>query len=149
MFVTILAIQACCGATLATLGITIVRTDPSSLCTARLNSRLSSNSLLLRIYQAIPGERAPRRAGFASAVSCQSRLPQHSLPENGCSNREKLAQAPEPCRIHTVLKAPCAPMTMFPAPVGRFIFPSDFAPSIVFAILYGLTLPLVVYGAYD
>ena len=36
-------------------------------------------------------------------------------------------------------------LAMFPAPVGGLVLPSDFAPSIIFAALYGLLLPLVVY----
>lgn len=31
----------------------------------------------------------------------------------------------------------------FPSPVGGVAFPSDFAPSIIFAILYGLLLPVL------
>ncbi|KAM5543025.1 hypothetical protein V8D89_003409 [Ganoderma adspersum] len=33
----------------------------------------------------------------------------------------------------------------FPAPVGGVPFPLDFAPSILFAVLYGLMVPVVVY----
>ena len=33
----------------------------------------------------------------------------------------------------------------FPAPVGGVPFPIDFAPSILFAILYGLMVPVVVF----
>ncbi|KAF9568237.1 hypothetical protein CPC08DRAFT_702662 [Agrocybe pediades] len=36
-------------------------------------------------------------------------------------------------------------MVNFPAPIGGTVLPSDFAPSILFAVLYGLLLPLVVY----
>lgn len=38
---------------------------------------------------------------------------------------------------------------MFPAPVGGFILPSEFSACIVFAILYGLLLPLVAYRIFD
>ncbi|KAH6914499.1 hypothetical protein BKA70DRAFT_1369758 [Coprinopsis sp. MPI-PUGE-AT-0042] len=37
----------------------------------------------------------------------------------------------------------------FPSPVGGVGFPSDFAPSIIFAVLYGLLLPLLVYRFWD
>lgn len=33
----------------------------------------------------------------------------------------------------------------FPSPVGGVALPSDFAPSILFATLYGLLLPLLAY----
>ncbi|KAJ2919926.1 hypothetical protein MD484_g434, partial [Candolleomyces efflorescens] len=37
----------------------------------------------------------------------------------------------------------------FPAPVGGLVLPSDLAPSIVFAVLYALLLPLVAYRIFD
>jgi hypothetical protein len=37
----------------------------------------------------------------------------------------------------------------YPAPVGGLALPSDLAPSIVFAVLYALLLPLVVYRVFD
>jgi len=40
-------------------------------------------------------------------------------------------------------------MVDFPAPVGGTVYPSDLAPSILFAILYGLLLPLIVYRVLD
>ena len=40
-------------------------------------------------------------------------------------------------------------MVDFPAPVGGTVYPLDFAPSILFAILYGLLLPLIVYRVVD
>lgn len=33
----------------------------------------------------------------------------------------------------------------FPAPIGGKIDDADFAPSILFAVLYGLLIPLVAY----
>jgi len=38
---------------------------------------------------------------------------------------------------------------MFPAPVGGFVIASDFAPSIVFAVLYALLLPLIFWRVYN
>lgn len=37
----------------------------------------------------------------------------------------------------------------FPSPIGGVPFPSDFAPSIIFAILYGLLLPVLAYRIID
>jgi hypothetical protein len=37
----------------------------------------------------------------------------------------------------------------FPTPVGGTPFPEDFAPSIVFAILYALLIPIMVFRVYD
>lgn len=34
---------------------------------------------------------------------------------------------------------------MFPSPVGGVLFPGDFAPSILFAVLYGMLLPMALY----
>ncbi|KDR75019.1 hypothetical protein GALMADRAFT_248864 [Galerina marginata CBS 339.88] len=39
-------------------------------------------------------------------------------------------------------------MVNFPAPVGGTALPADFAPSIVFAVLYALLLPLMLYRLY-
>ncbi|KAF9568236.1 hypothetical protein CPC08DRAFT_757736 [Agrocybe pediades] len=39
-------------------------------------------------------------------------------------------------------------MVNFPAPIGGTVLPSDFAPSILFAVLYGLLLPLFTYRMY-
>jgi len=36
-------------------------------------------------------------------------------------------------------------MVSFPAPVGGTVYPIDFAPSILFATLYGLLIPLMLY----
>ncbi|EGO25807.1 hypothetical protein SERLADRAFT_388314, partial [Serpula lacrymans var. lacrymans S7.9] len=33
----------------------------------------------------------------------------------------------------------------FPSPVGGVPFPSDFAPSVLFAVLYGLLVPVMAY----
>lgn len=38
-----------------------------------------------------------------------------------------------------------SPMTTFPVPVGGVPQPDDFAPSILFAILYGCLIPLAAY----
>ncbi|EGO00256.1 hypothetical protein SERLA73DRAFT_160202, partial [Serpula lacrymans var. lacrymans S7.3] len=37
----------------------------------------------------------------------------------------------------------------FPSPVGGVPFPSDFAPSVLFAVLYGLLLPVAAYRIAD
>ncbi|EAU91147.2 hypothetical protein CC1G_03315 [Coprinopsis cinerea okayama7 len=37
----------------------------------------------------------------------------------------------------------------FPSPIGGAALPEDFAPSVLFAVLYGLLVPLVVYRLYD
>jgi hypothetical protein len=37
----------------------------------------------------------------------------------------------------------------FPSPIGGVAFPFDYAPSIIFAILYGLLLPLLGYRAFQ
>lgn len=37
----------------------------------------------------------------------------------------------------------------FPSPVGGVPFPSDYAPSILFAVMYGLLLPLLAYRILD
>ena len=36
-------------------------------------------------------------------------------------------------------------MIQFPAPVGGTVLPDDFAPSVLFAILYALLSPLILY----
>jgi hypothetical protein len=36
-------------------------------------------------------------------------------------------------------------MVQFPAPVGGTVLPDDFAPSILFAVLYALLAPLMLY----
>src|SRR5258705_12860915 len=36
-------------------------------------------------------------------------------------------------------------MVSFPVPVGGTVYPNDFAPSILFATLYGLLVPLMLY----
>ena len=40
-------------------------------------------------------------------------------------------------------------MVNFPAPVGGTVLPPDFAPSVLFAVLYGLLLPLLAYRMLD
>lgn len=40
-------------------------------------------------------------------------------------------------------------MVNFPTPMGGTALPADFAPSIVFAILYGLMVPLLVYRLFE
>lgn len=40
-------------------------------------------------------------------------------------------------------------MVNFPAPVGGLPLASDLAPSILFAVLYALLLPLTVYRIFD
>jgi hypothetical protein len=37
----------------------------------------------------------------------------------------------------------------FPSPIGGVAFPSDFAPSIIFAVMYGLLLPLMGYRIFN
>ncbi|KAF9462286.1 hypothetical protein BDZ94DRAFT_1166123 [Collybia nuda] len=37
----------------------------------------------------------------------------------------------------------------FPSPIGGTSFPADFAPSILFAVLYALLVPLMLYRVYD
>lgn len=37
----------------------------------------------------------------------------------------------------------------FPSPIGGVAFPSDLAPSIIFAIMYGLLLPLLGYRIWN
>lgn len=40
-------------------------------------------------------------------------------------------------------------MVNFPTPIGGTALPADFVPSIVFAILYGLMVPLLVYRLFE
>ena len=40
-------------------------------------------------------------------------------------------------------------MVNFPAPIGGTSLPSDFAPSILFVVLYGLLVPLIMYRILD
>lgn len=37
----------------------------------------------------------------------------------------------------------------FPSPVGGVPFPSDFAPSVIFALMYGSLIPLLAYRILD
>lgn len=37
----------------------------------------------------------------------------------------------------------------FPTPVGGTLLPTDFAPSILFAVLYALLVPVMIYRAWD
>lgn len=37
----------------------------------------------------------------------------------------------------------------FPTPVGGTALPADFAPSILFAVLYALLVPIMFYRVYD
>lgn len=37
----------------------------------------------------------------------------------------------------------------FPSPVGGVPFPADFAPSVVFAVLYSCLIPLLAYRVLD
>jgi hypothetical protein len=36
-------------------------------------------------------------------------------------------------------------MVQFPAPIGGTVLPDDFAPSILFAVVYALLVPLMLY----
>jgi hypothetical protein len=40
-------------------------------------------------------------------------------------------------------------MVYFPAPVGGVVYPPDYAPSILFATLYGFLVPLIIYRVLD
>jgi len=40
-------------------------------------------------------------------------------------------------------------MVNFPAPVGGVVYPPDYAPSILFATLYGLLVPSIIYRVLD
>jgi hypothetical protein len=40
-------------------------------------------------------------------------------------------------------------MVNFPAPIGGVVYPPDYAPSILFATLYGLLVPSIIYRVLD
>ena len=53
--------------------------------------------------------------------------------------------------IHSLSWTVClvAIMVNSPAPIGGTSLPSDFAPSVLFAVLYGLLVPLMAYRMFD